>query len=55
MASFNCSVCTLQYMMGIDTIFRQNMKWRNDDEMKWLKIGIGPRGACGQKANNANF
>ena len=29
--------------MGIDTIFRQNMKWRQN-EMKWPKIGIGPQG-----------
>ena len=35
-------------MMGIDTIFRQNMKWRNDDEMA-EDICIGPRGARGQK------
>ena len=27
-----CSVCTLQYMMGIDTIFSQSVKWRNDDD-----------------------
>ena len=39
------SVSTLQYVMGIDTIFRQNMKWH----WSWLKIGIGPRGARGQK------
>ena len=34
-------------MMGIDTIFRQNMKWRNDDEMA-EDICIGLRGARGQ-------
>ena len=34
-------ICTRLYMMGIDTVFRQNRKW--------LKIGIGPRGARGQK------
>ena len=34
--------------MGINTIFRQNMKMA----MKILKIGIGPRGARGQKHLN---
>ena len=37
-------------MMGIDTIFRQNMKWRNEIILT-EELGIGPRGARGQKLN----
>ena len=50
-----CLVNTLQYMMRIDAIFRQNMKMA----LKWnwsscLEIGIGPHGARGQKSNWIN-